>query len=63
MVSYMSGLLLSHAEAGLVAAAFGLQASVVLGGVLCVLGVLLCDALLPRFVRYDAREWTADAKS
>jgi len=31
------------------------QASVVSGGVLCVLGVLLCGALLPRFVAYDAR--------
>ncbi len=56
MVSYMSGPLLGHAEAGLVAAAFGLKASVVSGGVLCVLGVLLCGALLPRFVAYDARK-------
>jgi MFS family permease len=63
MVSYMSGPLLGHAEAGLVAAAFGLQASVVSGGVLCVLGVLLCGTLLPRFVRYDAREWKAAAES
>jgi hypothetical protein len=42
MLSYMSGPLLGHAEAGLVAAAFGVQASVVSGGALCVLGVLLC---------------------
>lgn len=55
MVSYMSGPLLGHVEAGLVASAFGLKASVVSGGVLCVLGVLLCGALLPRFVAYDAR--------
>jgi MFS family permease len=59
MVSYMSGPLLGHVEAGLVAAAFGLKASVVSGGVLCVLGVLLCGALLPRFVGYDARQWKA----
>jgi MFS family permease len=59
MVSYMSGPLLGHVEAGLVAAAFGLQASVVSGGVLCVLGVLLCGLLLPRFVSYDAQEWKA----
>ncbi|HEX6900736.1 MAG TPA: MFS transporter [Thermoanaerobaculia bacterium] len=59
MVSYMSGPLLGHVEAGLVAAAFGLQASVVSGGVLCVLGVFLCGLLLPRFVSYDAREWKA----
>jgi len=59
MVSYMSGPLLGHVEAGLVAAAFGLKVSVVSGGVLCVLGVLLCGLLLPRFVGYDAREWKA----
>jgi len=55
MVSYMSGPLLGHAEAGAVAAAFGVRASVVSGGVLCIVGVLVCGALLPRFVRYDAR--------
>ncbi|HKV11892.1 MAG TPA: MFS transporter [Thermoanaerobaculia bacterium] len=57
MLSYMSGPLLGHAEAGMVAAAFGVQASVVSGGVLCVIGVILCGALLPRFVGYDARTW------
>jgi MFS family permease len=56
MVSYMSGPLLGHVEAGAVAAAFGVRASVVSGGVLCIVGVLVCGALLPRFVRYDARE-------
>jgi len=55
MVSYMSGPLLGHVEAGLVAAAFSVRVSVVSGGALCVLGVLLCGALLPRFVGYDAR--------
>jgi hypothetical protein len=55
MVSYMSGPLLGHAEAGAVAAIAGVQASVVSGGVLCVIGVLACGALLPRFRRYDAR--------
>jgi MFS family permease len=55
MVSYMSGPLLGHVEAGAVAAAFGVRASVVSGGLLCVAGVLACGALLPRFVSYDAR--------
>jgi len=55
MVSYMSGPLLGHVEAGVVAAAFGVRASVVSGGVLCVAGVLVCGALLPLFVKYDAR--------
>jgi MFS family permease len=54
MVSYMSGPLLGNVEAGAVAAAFGVKTSVVSGGVLCVIGVLLCAALLPRFVAYAA---------
>jgi len=55
MVSYLSGPLLGHVEAGAVAAAWGVRASVVSGGVLCVVGVLVCGALLPRFIAYDAR--------
>jgi MFS family permease len=55
MVSYMSGPLLGHVEAGAVASLFGVEASVVSGGVLCVVGVILCGILLPRFVSYDAR--------
>ena len=57
MVSYMSGPLLGHLEAGAVAAAFGVTASVVSGGVLCVVGVLACGVWLPRFVRYDAQRF------
>ena len=52
MVSYMSGPLLGHVEAGLVAGAFGVRASVVSGGVLCVAGVAVCGLLLPGLVRY-----------
>jgi hypothetical protein len=26
---------------------------------LCIVGVLVCGALLPRFVRYDARKFVA----
>jgi MFS family permease len=63
MVSYASGPLLGHVEAGLVAAAFSVRTSVVSGGVLCVIGVLLCGAILPRFVGYDARAWRAQAKA
>jgi len=59
MVSYMSGPLLGHVEAGMVAAAFGVPASVISGGVLCVVGVVACGLLLPRFVGYDARTFTA----
>jgi hypothetical protein len=62
MVSYMSGPLLGHVEAGMVAAAFNVRTSVLSGGVLCILAVLLCGALLPRFVAYDARLWKATTK-
>ena len=55
MISYMSGPLLGHAEAGAVAALAGVQASIVSGGVLCVIGVIACGLALPRFRRYDAR--------
>ena len=55
MVSYMSGPLLGNVEAGMIAAAFNVKVSVISGGVLCVVGVLLCALLLPRFVAYNAR--------
>ena len=55
MVSCMSGPLLGHAEAGAVAALAGVQASIVSGGLLCVVGVVACGLALPRFRRYDAR--------
>ncbi len=54
-VSYLSGPYLGNAEAGLVAGAFGVRASVVSGGVLCVVGSAIIGALLPRFMAYDAR--------
>ena len=56
MVSYMSGPLLGHVEAGAVAALVGVRGSVISGGVLCVAGVLVCGALLPRFRSYDGRD-------
>ena len=34
----------------------GLRASIVSGGVLCVLGTVALAAMLPRFWNYDARE-------
>ena len=59
LVSYMSGPLLGHVEAGAVAAAFGVRASVISGGVFCIVGVLVCGTLLPRFLRYDARKFVS----
>jgi MFS family permease len=54
MVSYSSGPLLGNFEAGAAAAAFGVSASVVSGGALCVAGVVCCALALPRFAAYDA---------
>jgi MFS family permease len=54
MISYMSGPLLGNAEAGLVAAGFGTTVSVVSGGVLCVLSVIVLAILLPKFWKYSA---------
>jgi MFS family permease len=56
VVSYTTGPLLGNAEAGIAARLFGLRASVVSGGVLCVAGTLLLALLLPEFIRYDGRE-------
>jgi len=57
MVSYASGPQLGHVEAGLVAALVGVTASVISGGVLCVVGVIWCGFALPGFARYDARSF------
>jgi MFS family permease len=54
IVSYTSGPMLGHVEAGLAAAAIGLRGSVISGGVLCVIGVLVCAWRLPRFLNYRA---------
>jgi MFS family permease len=59
MISYTTGPYLGNAEAGLVASLFGLRASVVSGGVLCVVGSGLLALLLPAFLRYDGREGLA----
>jgi len=59
VISYTTGPYLGNAEAGLVAGLFGLRASVVSGGVLCVLGSGLLALLLPAFLRYDGRDGLA----
>lgn len=55
MVSYTTGPLLGNAESGVVASVFSVRASVVSGGVLCVVGTALLSLLLPEFLRYDGR--------
>ncbi|OGT38714.1 MAG: MFS transporter [Gammaproteobacteria bacterium RIFCSPHIGHO2_12_FULL_37_14] len=54
MIGYLSGPKLGDTEAGLVAAAFGITASIVSGGVLCVVGVMICSYFLPKFWQYRA---------
>jgi MFS family permease len=54
-VSYTSGPRLGNLEAGVVASFAGLRASVVSGGILCVVGVVVAAIALPAFRRYDAR--------
>jgi MFS family permease len=54
MISYLSGPKLGDAEAGIVASIFGITASVVSGGVLCVVTVGLCCYMLPKFWQYKA---------
>jgi len=56
MLSYMAGPLLGNVEAGLLASAFGVPASVVSGGLLCVGGVAVVGLALPALRRYDARQ-------
>jgi MFS family permease len=55
MLSYTSGPLLGNAEAGAAASLVGLRASVVSGGVLCMVAVGATAAALPAFWAYDAR--------
>src|SRR5712671_3240776 len=58
MLSYTSGPALGNFEAGLVASLFNsVRVSVVSGGVLCVIGCLLCTLALPAFRNYDARRY------
>ena len=63
MVSYVTGPLLGNVEAGLLAAAVGVPASVVSGGLLCVAGVAVVALALPAFRAYDARGHAGTAAS
>ncbi|MDT5159591.1 MAG: hypothetical protein QOH51_3948 [Acidobacteriota bacterium] len=55
MVSYTTGPLLGNAEAGVVAGLFGVRASIVSGGVLCMAGTALLSLMLPQLIGYDGR--------
>jgi MFS family permease len=60
-VSYTSGPLLGNLRAGVIGELAGVRASIVSGGVLCVIGVVLMAAALPVFRRYDARASQSDS--
>jgi MFS family permease len=57
MLSYTSGPALGNFEAGAVASLFNVRVSIVSGGVLCVIGCVLCAIALPAFRAYDARQY------
>lgn len=52
MISYMSGPLLGNAEAGFVAHVFDVSFSIISGGILCIIGVILLSLFLPNFWKY-----------
>jgi MFS family permease len=52
MISYTSGPKLGDAEAGIVATLFSVRASIVSGGILCVVGTAIISLLIPEFIRY-----------
>lgn len=56
MISYMSGPMLGNLEAGIVASIVGIPASIISGGVICVIGVGLLAWKLPDFWKYKAEE-------
>ncbi|HSS61301.1 MAG TPA: MFS transporter [Candidatus Limnocylindrales bacterium] len=59
MLSWSSGPALGNFEAGAVASVFNVRVSIVSGGVLCVIGCVLCTLALPAFRAYDARSYRA----
>jgi MFS family permease len=54
MMSYLSGPLLGNARAGAIASVSSNELSVLSGGLICVVAVVVCATLLPRFWRYEA---------
>jgi MFS family permease len=60
MISYLSGPLLGNARAGWVASISSNTTSIVSGGVICFVGVLLCIPFLPAFWNYHANRRAAE---
>jgi MFS family permease len=63
LLSYSIGPTLGNFEAGVVASAFSVRTSIISGGVLCVIGCVLCAAALPAFRSYDSRRRPATTPS
>jgi MFS family permease len=55
LLSFSTGPALGNFESGLVASLVSVRFSIMSGGVLCVLGCLICGLALPAFRDYDAR--------
>ncbi|MFZ0130751.1 MAG: MFS transporter [Candidatus Dormiibacterota bacterium] len=56
MISYTSGPALGNLEAGVVGSLAGVRASVISGGILCVVGTAVLSAVLPQFWKYRSTE-------
>ncbi|RQP21883.1 MFS transporter [Piscinibacter terrae] len=52
MISYLTGPLVGNARAGFMADAWGVSASVWIGGAICLVGVVMTGFVLPRFWAY-----------
>ena len=61
LLSYSVGPMLGNFEAGVVASLFSVRTSILSGGVLCVVGCVLCAIALPAFRNYDERHPTRPA--
>jgi hypothetical protein len=61
MMSYLSGPLLGNARAGAIASVTSNEFSVVSGGVICVIAVVVSALLLPAFWRYRSGKDTPQA--
>ena len=56
LISYHTGPMLGNAESGIVASLFSVRASVISGGIFCVIGTGLLMLAMPAFRNYDGRD-------
>ncbi len=63
LLSYTVGPTLGNFEAGVVASLFSVRTSMLSGGILTVIGCIVCAAALPAFRRYDERKWRARSQA